>query len=192
MSMDDWDGVERRRTPRPERTIADLLRPDSHPATVSELARWTGLSVNKVRYEVEIGAIPVAGKPRKQGSKVLVNRDYALDYLVSMGVLSRSEREAAKRVDPRVDAAIRNVGVYFARCDRFIKIGCSDNVKSRIVTLNTASPLPIELVAVITLPYDEGMRFEAELHERFRALRHRGEWFRSDEPLTSYLAELSK
>lgn len=63
--------------------------------------------------------------------------------------------------------------VYFARCGEQIKIGIASNVKSRITSLQVASPQPIELLgAVRGTAHDE-----RALHERLAPHRVSGEWF---------------
>jgi hypothetical protein len=53
-----------------------------------------------------------------------------------------------------------------------IKIGQSIDVRKRLLTLQAASPVLLNVVA--TLP---GLQHEAELHRRFASQRRHGEWF---------------
>lgn len=57
---------------------------------------------------------------------------------------------------------------------------------SRIKDLRKGSPVPLEFIGAV--PGD--VRYERELHERFAALRRRGEWFDDTEELRSAIAEL--
>ena len=78
-----------------------------------------------------------------------------------------------------IDALIIPSGVYLLAdtvCD-LVKVGmATGDVRSRVSALQTASPHPLELLAVVrTL---NAPRLENELHWELRALRVRGEWFR--------------
>ncbi len=54
-----------------------------------------------------------------------------------------------------------------------VKLGKAGNVARRLAGLQTASPVPLTLLKVFDGYADE----ELELHERFAAHRHHGEWF---------------
>lgn len=77
--------------------------------------------------------------------------------------------------------------VYFIRADGpgLIKIGVAGSVQHRLSTLQTASPVPLTLIAVIP---GVGQPVESELHERFAEDRVRGEWFEPSAKLLSYIA----
>ena len=79
-------------------------------------------------------------------------------------------------------------GVYFVQCCDFVKIGYSRDIRKRVVGLSLTNPFRLELLAYVksddTL---EARCLETELHDRFRAQRHRLEWFRYDGPLTAYI-----
>jgi hypothetical protein len=67
------------------------------------------------------------------------------------------------------------VSVYFITCREqgVCKIGRAQNAKSRLSSLQTASPTKLALEA--TLPGDREL--EQQLHQRFAAHRLKGEWF---------------
>lgn len=56
------------------------------------------------------------------------------------------------------------------RCLPFVKIGQTRDLKTRLSTLQTASPTELEVL--LTTPIDEGA-----LHRFFAPCRTRGEWF---------------
>ena len=83
-------------------------------------------------------------------------------------------------------------GVYFLRCDQFVKIGKAGHVKSRLVQLAAMIPYPVELLAVQRVAELHDLtRVEHSLHVKFRHLRHRGEWFRFESELVEYVAGLA-
>lgn len=74
--------------------------------------------------------------------------------------------------------------VYFIQSGAgAIKIGTAKNVARRIATLRLANPEPLTLLH--TMP--GGVTLEHRLHRKFAALRIRGEWFRAEDPLLSWL-----
>jgi hypothetical protein len=77
--------------------------------------------------------------------------------------------------------------VYFIRSGDAIKIGFTQDVVARLSALQTASSIPLELLASI----DGDKAEEARQHRRWRHLRIRGEWFRADEELLRYIRALA-
>jgi hypothetical protein len=74
----------------------------------------------------------------------------------------------------QVDTTPDDGFVYFAQAGICgpIKIGRAVNVTERISKINTISPVPVRLLAVIP-----GGGQEAELHTKFARWRYHGEWF---------------
>jgi hypothetical protein len=64
--------------------------------------------------------------------------------------------------------------VYFLRCDKYVKIGYSNQFVFRLAELQTGNPFP--LIVYKTIPGTP--RLERDLHKVFKHLRHQGEWFR--------------
>jgi hypothetical protein len=66
--------------------------------------------------------------------------------------------------------------VYFIRSERGgpVKIGIARDIDSRLMSLQTAHPYPLKVIAVIP---SGGKSKERELHQRFAADRLNGEWF---------------
>lgn len=75
-------------------------------------------------------------------------------------------------------------GIYFARVGECVKIGISDAIGKRLTTLQTASPYPIELIGWIPNGTKE---LERKIHQRFRKLNMRGEWFKLDKRLMKFI-----
>jgi hypothetical protein len=77
--------------------------------------------------------------------------------------------------------------VYFIRGGDAIKIGYTQDVVARLSALQTASSIPLELLASI----DGDKAEEVRQHRRWRHLRIRGEWFEAGEDLLGYIDELN-
>jgi hypothetical protein len=75
--------------------------------------------------------------------------------------------------------------VYFLRAGDAIKIGYTTNLAARKRALETASAVPLELLA--SIPGDRSE--EARLHREWWHLHIRGEWFHVDEELLRYIRE---
>ena len=65
------------------------------------------------------------------------------------------------------------VYVIGAARTRLIKIGQTTDIRARLATLSTGSP--VELSVLWTAPGDQ--KLEADLHHHFRRQRRHGEWF---------------
>lgn len=77
--------------------------------------------------------------------------------------------------------------VYFAQpvSGGFIKIGWSTNPSSRGTSMQTFSPLKLQLLHFV----QANILLERVLHERFRAVRQHGEWF---EPVHGILEQIER
>jgi hypothetical protein len=75
--------------------------------------------------------------------------------------------------------------VYFLRAGDAIKIGYTTNLAARKRALETASAVPLELLA--SIPGDRSE--ETRLHRDWWHLHIRGEWFQADEELLRYIRE---
>jgi Meiotically Up-regulated Gene 113 (MUG113) protein len=71
--------------------------------------------------------------------------------------------------------------VYFITDGEYIKIGISNNVKSRLSGLQTSNPKKLSLLSSIECPDSTyAGELERTLHERFSESRASGEWFKLD------------
>ncbi len=78
--------------------------------------------------------------------------------------------------------------VYFIQCGEFIKIGFTVEPAKRIAAIQTSSPHEIKLLGTMK----GGPETEKAMHAQFKHLRHRGEWFRVDEELTTEIRRLTR
>jgi hypothetical protein len=80
--------------------------------------------------------------------------------------------------------------VYFVQLGNSgdIKIGFSTNIKKRMHTLQTSTPENIQLLGFIAgeLPT------EKMIHEKFRMLRKKGEWFQCHSSIIEFLNEFNE
>ena len=86
--------------------------------------------------------------------------------------------------------------VYFAQCEGFIKIGqgrkhnFEGKLGSIMSELQRGNPFLIKFRASINFKSEEAAKaHERDLHERFKHLCHRGEWFRKEPELLDYIEE---
>jgi hypothetical protein len=76
--------------------------------------------------------------------------------------------------------------IYFAKADGFIKIGYTTNLSARLISLQTSSPMRINLMGVIPGNRED----EKDLHAKFARLRQHGEWFLSTRRLNKWIEKL--
>lgn len=88
----------------------------------------------------------------------------------------------------REKAKGRRQRVYFIRCGDMVKIGYSGTVSSRYTNIKVSSPHQTELLG--TVPGSNEL--ERKLHRRFSEYHARGEWFRIEGKLASFLKRLPK
>jgi hypothetical protein len=81
-------------------------------------------------------------------------------------------------------------GIYFiqGKDTQKIKIGFSDNINNRIITLQSSSPDKLSLIGFIP---GGGRIMEKELHKRFKAHCSHGEWFFPSPILLKYIGEVA-
>lgn len=77
--------------------------------------------------------------------------------------------------------------VYFVRCGAFVKIGLTVNIQGRLATARTFVPYPLTLAHLIPCELADMAYLEAVYHEQFRPYHHRGEWFRDEGALATFL-----
>lgn len=73
--------------------------------------------------------------------------------------------------------------IYFIRGGDLIKIGKTNNLRSRLSGLQNGSSHPLEILLVLA---DTGA-LEKVLHRRFAKARAHGEWFRAEPKLLAYI-----
>lgn len=82
--------------------------------------------------------------------------------------------------------SFRRGRVYFIESGGLIKIGFTENLKSRLATLTSDSSHPIDTLLVVWGPKS----LEAKFHEKFSSTREHGEWFHKSPELLSFIEEL--
>lgn len=64
--------------------------------------------------------------------------------------------------------------LYFIKCNDFVKIGRTDNVKTRVKQIQANCPYEISVIKILK---GQGHR-EKEYHKLYDKYHHRGEWFK--------------
>ena len=80
--------------------------------------------------------------------------------------------------------------VYFiSDCSNHIKIGVADDIRKRLLALQTGNAEELNLVFAFKVDTkNAALRLEKELHSLFKQHRVSGEWFEAD-PIISYLKQ---
>jgi len=117
--------------------------------------------------------------------ELIARKDQRLfDLLGELAEFGLREIEEAINADDEEDteAEIEDVPktkpgyIYLLKsADGYYKIGCSQNVQSRMKAFSTQLPHPPELLH--TIPAGDMYRAEEGLHKRYAHCRVRGEWF---------------
>ena len=95
-------------------------------------------------------------------------RDFAKQYLLKYTEISKVPLSNPKS------------WVYFIVCGGSVKIGVSDDVESRLASLQTANPAKLKLKAKIGVSgRREAFDLEKKIHEKFSSYHVRGEWYSS-------------
>lgn len=103
----------------------------------------------------------------------------------------RPDPEVQRKPQPTIpkwkDRVSSDAGVYFLQCDQFVKIGVTSSFIRRMDGYNLHCPLPMRYLAKFRYLPSVAYKKEHELHVQFKALHHRGEWFRLEQPILDYL-----
>lgn len=128
------------------------------------IRKWCQLTEKRVFSESEFQQL------RGRGPKNLASREQPLP-------------EGLKEIVP-----ISVAGVYVIQANGYyVKIGRAQNIRDRIRGMQTASPVPLRLLAIASHnPNDE-----RAIHQRLKTSRVRGEWFHLDEQVVSFIREVS-
>jgi hypothetical protein len=72
-----------------------------------------------------------------------------------------------------------NSNVYIIKQGDYYKIGESDNINKRIKTIQTYSPIKLDLIAYLPCKDKKQAKYiEGKLHDKFILLNTSGEWFK--------------
>lgn len=149
------------------------------------MSEFGAISPEALAKEMGWGAKRVRRLAKKLGAcRVLGNRmalmpEDVAEIKAAIGTLGLKRAQYRKHLD-------RPSFVYFVAARDFIKIGWSENWRSRLANMQTSNPDPIKVLLVLARP----KAFEAELHEQFAPHAHRGEWFRDHAEIRAYIKEL--
>lgn len=91
-------------------------------------------------------------------------------------LVAECERNLVGPTTPAVETArIYVIGAVGRR--RPVKIGTTIDVRRRLASLQSGSPLKLELRRCYEVPLDDSYRIENHCHIHFKAARSHGEWF---------------
>jgi hypothetical protein len=139
--------------------------------TPEALADHMGWSERRVRdLARRLGACRILGN-----RMVLLGEDVAA-IKAAIGTMGLRKAQYKKHLD-------RPSFVYFVACREFIKIGWSENWRSRLHNMQTSNPDQIKVLLVLAQPKS----LEAELHKQFAAYAHRGEWFKDGPEIRAFI-----
>lgn len=96
----------------------------------------------------------------------------------------QTEVDAERGIDPRL------CGVYFIQCRDFIKIGKTINLRQRLIAHQLSTPFDLAIAGFVQCLSYELDEMEGRFHRRFSDLHHRGEWFRLEGALESFINEI--
>lgn len=94
---------------------------------------------------------------------------------------------------PEYSEEIGTKHVYLIKSGEYHKIGIAKNVKSRMLSLDTSNPMPIELID--SQKCKQARKVERYLHDKYSEQRVKREWFKlTDEQITEvkiYMREVT-
>ena len=67
--------------------------------------------------------------------------------------------------------------LYFVKCNKYVKIGITNDVEKRIKTLQTGNAENLELIRLIEIPDEDAYKIENAIHNRLKEYRVKNEWF---------------
>lgn len=126
-----------------------------------------GYVVTKEEYDYLLSKVGDFYKEVEEEEIIQYNENHKIK--VHQGFKSFSEKS-------KEDQKATKGYVYFIRADgKYIKIGCTSNLKERFKSLKIASPNELELCFYIET--DHCKLIEKEMHDYFSNYKMRGEWF---------------
>lgn len=140
-----------------------------------QLQKILGLS-SQLMPLVELAGVVLEKKGKKPHSEMSKKKARYIveEYMREVGVLFSVKRETPAKTQSCV---------YFIQQQgggMHLKIGCSDNVDSRMKKLQTGSPYPLKCLAkVYAVDKYHALVMEKSFHDRLRPYKLSGEWFSS-------------
>lgn len=98
-------------------------------------------------------------------------RFYMIEYVRLHGIPKKSARQLVEEFTFGY--------VYLFKCNEFYKIGMTSDVWKRYQAVQNGIPYEVDIVEFFGCSNPN--REEKSLHKRFKAKRHRGEWFKLEE-----------
>lgn len=156
-----------------ERRAVDLLRETHHLMTVKEFAASRQMHVQTVYAAIRAGKLIYrAIRISRSSMRIAIPRD---------GVVN-SHRPI-----------VLFQGVYFVRCESFVKVGVTGDIRRRYRALMAATPFELTPVGFISSDtYHGALRLEREWHEKLRPWHHKYEWFRAADDALSLIASAAE
>ena len=130
--------------------------------TPQELAKTLGWSERRVRNKIVL----------LRKSEVA----FTPEDIERMKALANGEREPSRP----------ETVIYFVAVRGFIKIGVTQDWRSRLSGLQSSNPETIEILALLVRP----QIYERTMHRKFAAFRVRGEWFTDCKEIREHIASI--
>jgi hypothetical protein len=148
------------------KVVLELIRPKDLPEYADRMAA------------AQMSAVNVVDDPE-------MDQEYWLALLIERTQKAKAEKWAKADHDPF--AVERRLApecvVYFIRMGDMIKIGYTSDLIRRVQQLSLTRGH-----VLATIP--GAWYLEQQLHEKFAGLREYGEWFRAEQPLLDYIAQI--
>lgn len=114
---------------------------------------------------------------------------YGKPFCSRLGRTARFTLDDINRLRAAIDELSRRpTFIYFVEAAGHIKIGKADKWKKRLSGIQCS--LPVKLTRLLVLQAHVG--FETDLHEKFAAVRVRGEWFKDCREIRDFIEAASK
>jgi len=78
--------------------------------------------------------------------------------------------------------------VYFIKQNEFVKIGYTNRFKSRLIQLQTSSPVKLEVLGIVKGDIED----EKKYHNLFKEYSSNGEWFHYNQHIQKFIDNLDK
>jgi len=157
--------------------------------SLSTLASVLDVGESTIEGWIAQGSFPVPKKIGPNGMRRWSWREVRHHMAMSIEEFEEREKQTKEYENEIINfpyPTTRASRVYFVGLKDVIKIGITDDLRSRIMSLMAETPFRIKLLHHIL-----GDRIvEQSLHLKFAKLRVRGEWFRAEEELFKFIDTL--
>lgn len=138
-----------------------------------------------IEQEIKEGDLP--GRIRAAAREAFTG--FAADLKEILGEdVSIEKAKAIACFCPPASRGVEEGYIYFVRASKMVKIGFTVNIDVRIKTLQSMSPTPLDVIAVVYGP----PQIERDLHQQFSHLRRHGEWFDAAPDLMAFIKEIKE